>query len=231
MPIQALGFDLDGTLYPAWKMYSASASLAFRYGRFLQAYSKARRILRDPELKLRYENKAEGNPAAFRNAQAGIVADHLSLPIDDVKSMIDTIIYGKVEASFRRVKPYPDLIPCLQALRSAGFTLGILSDLPPGKKLALLGLEEFFACSICSEDSGALKPDRRPFLALASALNRPPSSILYVGNKEAYDIRGARSVGMKTALIGNVRDSKADFSFRRWKDFSAWLLRGEGRSL
>jgi hypothetical protein len=43
-----LGFDLDGTLYPAWKMYGASAGLAFRYGTFLRAFAKARKILRDP---------------------------------------------------------------------------------------------------------------------------------------------------------------------------------------
>ena len=95
----------------------------------------------------------------------------------------------------------------------------------------MLGLDGFFECSLCSEDSGSLKPDRLPFLALAAALDLPPASILYVGNKEDYDIQGARSVGMKTALIGAGRASKADFSFRRWKDFSAWFLEGAGRSL
>jgi putative hydrolase of the HAD superfamily len=231
MPIQALGFDLDGTLYPGWKMYGASAALVFRYGKFLRAFSKARKILRNPDLKIRYETGPVENLAAFRQTQARIVADLLSSPIDDVKSIIDTIIYGKVEASFRMLRPYPDLIPCLETLSSAGLKLGLLSDLPPDRKLGLLGLEGFFTCSVCSEASGALKPDQRPFLALAAALDLPPSSILYVGNKEAYDIRGARSVGMKTALFGSVRGSTADFCFRRWEDFSTWLLSGAARSL
>jgi putative hydrolase of the HAD superfamily len=231
MAIQALGFDLDGTLYPAWKMYSASAGLAFRYARFLQAFAKARKILRDPDQKLRYEYQTEGDRAAFREMQASIVADQIPLPIDTIKTIIDTIIYGKVEESFLNLKPYPDLIPCLKALRSAGFRLGILSDLPPNRKLALMGLEKFFDCSLCSEDFGALKPDSRSFLALASALDLSPSSILYVGNKEAYDIRGARSVGMKTALLGCGKSSAADFCFRHWKDFNSWFFEGSGRSL
>jgi len=231
MPIQALGFDLDGTLYPAWKMYGASASLAFRYGKFLRAFAEARKILRKPEAGPILGNRPIEDRTAFREVQATLVADLLSLPTDDIKSMIDTIIYEKVEASFRSVKPYPDLLSCLKALSSAEFTLGILSDLPPEKKLKLLGVDGFFACSICSEDSGALKPDRRPFLALAASLGLPPSSILYVGNKEDYDIRGAHSVGMKTALIGSGRDSAADFRFRRWEEFCRWFLSGPGRSL
>ncbi|MDD3819762.1 MAG: HAD family hydrolase [Spirochaetales bacterium] len=229
MAIQALGFDLDGTLYPAWKMYGASAGLAFRYGTFLRAFAKARKILRDPGLMLRYENGAVENLAAFRDLQARIVAERLSSSIGDIKSLIDTIIYGKVEESFHSLQPYPDLIPCLEALRSAGFKLGLLSDLPPERKLSLMGLDRFFHRSLCYEDSGSLNPDRRPFLALAAALDLPPASILYVGNKEAYDIRGARSVGMKTALLGSGRGSEADFCFRRWKDFNNWFFEGAGR--
>ena len=78
MAIQALGFDLDGTLYPAWKMYGASAGLAFRHGKFLQAFARARKLLRNPDAIPSIKNAAVKDKAAFREIQAKIVADQLS---------------------------------------------------------------------------------------------------------------------------------------------------------
>jgi FMN phosphatase YigB (HAD superfamily) len=89
-----------------------------------------------------------------------------------------------------------------------------------------MGLERFFHRSLCSEDSGSLKPDRRTFSSPRGGPSiSPPPRSSSVGNKEAYDIRGARSVGMKTALLGSGRGSEADFCFRRWKDFNNWFFR------
>jgi len=232
MALHALGFDLDGTLYPAWKMYSASAGLALRHGAFLQAFGKARKALRK-------SNPAQPNLGSgsqegleeFRQRQASLVASILNLDLATTTSLIDEVIYGKVEQKFSRIRPFKGLVPFLENLGASGFRLGLLSDLPPKNKLILMGLDAYFHCALCSEAFGTLKPDGRPFLALADALGEKPESILYVGNKEAYDIRGARSVGMKTALLGHSPNSTADFSFRRWEELSAWLFKGPGHTL
>ncbi len=232
MALRALGFDLDGTLYPAWRMYSASAYLALHHGAFLRAFGQARKALRK-------SNPAQQNPGSisqeslkeFRQRQAFLVASILNLDFATTTSLIDEVIYGKVEQSFSRIQPFKGLVPFLENLGASGFRLGLLSDLPPKKKLTLMGLDSYFHCALCSEDSGTLKPDGRPFLALADALGEQPESILYVGNKEAYDVKGAKSVGMKTALLGRSSNSVADFSFRRWEELSAWLFEGPGHTL
>ena len=100
----------------------------------------------------------------------------------------------------------------------------MLSDLPPKTKIRLLGLEEYFDLVLCSEDFGALKPDPRPFSALAAGFGLEPETILYVGNKREYDIAGAKSLGMKTAFIGRREDPEADFSFTKWEDLKRWIL-------
>lgn len=244
MGIKAVGFDLDGTLYPAWRMYAVSIDIGMRHPRFLGAFGEARKVLRRRQASA-YGSAAGGasggaadkNTAAwraadedaagskiFRQRQAELVAGFLGIDSASAFRAIDAIIYSTVEKKFASIRPYAGAADCLAALRGAGLRLGLLSDLPPTKKIELLGLGSYFDFLLCSEDFGALKPDPRPFRALAERFGAEPDSILYVGNKRHYDIKGAKAAGMRTAFIGRRPLPEADFSFRSWSDLAPWVL-------
>jgi putative hydrolase of the HAD superfamily len=226
--IKAVGFDLDGTLYPGWLMYLYSAGIGLRHPRLLRAFGSARRAIRFGEGKKPEDRSKDDEDVLrnFRTAQASIVAKSLSSDPGRTARAIDEIVYSAIENKFRHIKPYGGVPLCLRTLRASGLRLGLLSDLPPFRKIELMGLRPYFDTVLCSEHSGALKPSPLPFSALAEGLRVRPEEILYVGNKYEYDIVGARMAGMKTALIGfGKKGQDPDFSFLRWEDLTDWVLR------
>lgn len=217
--IKAVGFDLDGTLYPAWLMYAISADIGIRHPRLLRAYSTARRVMRSKEF------SAGADPSEpFKARQASIIARSLGADPKTVARAIDTTIYAVIENRFCLIRPFKGAAACLGSLREAGLKLGLLSDLPPEKKISLMGLNGFFDSMLCSEDFGALKPDPRPFTALAQALATAPETILYVGNNKEYDILGAKAAGMQTAQVSRRKNPAADFTFQAWDELRDWVL-------
>lgn len=228
--IKAVGFDLDGTLYPGKLMYLFSADLALRHPALLSAYGKARRALHaEARLDMAAAAAAAPDPSRpFRARQAALIAASLGIGEAEAARAVDQVIYAAMAERFRFIKPFSGVLPCIEALRKSGLRLGLLSDLPPPRKTELLGLEGRFDTLLCSEDSGALKPSRKPFLALAEALGVEPRSILYVGNKREFDIEGARAAGMMSALMGRGDVPEADFVFHRWDALAKWILERSG---
>jgi putative hydrolase of the HAD superfamily len=226
--IKAVGLDLDGTLYPAWLMYAVSADIGIRHPLLLRAFGAARRAARQGGADPTPDNASAEKPlspsSAFKTRQAAIVAKSLGASPAKIAESLDTIVYKAIEYRFGLIRPFKGAAACLSALRAAGLPLGLLSDLPPSKKLELLGFGGYFDLVLCAEDFGALKPDPRPFFALSKGFGIEPESILYVGNKREYDIVGAKGAGMKTALIGKGKQHEADFAFTKWEDLTTWIL-------
>lgn len=219
MALKAVGFDLDGTLYPGWALYIRSIDLGLRNARLLAAYGKARLTLREGSV-------AAGSLERFRLSQAEMVAALLGNGTGaEYVPVLERLIYRQIENRFVSIKPFKGVANCLEALRAHGLRLGLLSDLPPWRKLEFLGLDKFFDVIHCSEDAGALKPHPASFLKLAAALGVQTSEMAYVGNKREYDIVGAGNLGMKTALRTRTPHNEADFlSFSNWKKLEDWLL-------
>lgn len=207
-------------------MYLVSADLALRHPALLSAYGAARRTLHAEAAAAQPEARDPARP--LRDRQAALIAASMGIEEAEAARAVEQVIYAAIAERFRFIKPFRGVLPCLEALRSSGLRLGLLSDLPPPRKTALLGLEGRFDAILCSEDSGALKPSRKPFLALAEALGAEPSSILYVGNKREFDIEGAKAAGMMAALMGRGNAPEADFVFRRWEELTAWILERTG---
>lgn len=219
MALKAIGFDLDGTLYPGWALYLRSIDLGLRNIRLLAAYGKAR-------LELRQDSDPVQNLELFRQTQADMVAVLLGKGTGaEYAPLLEKIIYRQVENRFGSIKPYAGVAHCLQSLKAAGIRIGLLSDLPPWRKLEYLGLDRFFDVIHCSEDSGALKPHPASFLKLADSLGVEPREMVYVGNKLEYDVVGSSNVGMKAALRTRRFYGNADFlAFSDWEKLETWLL-------
>ncbi len=221
--IDAVAFDIDGTLYPAFRLYRRLPFYFLKNLSFFSAFNKVRRILHD----CRTEILPGDNPGeAFRKKQAELLAEEMGISTGEAAEKIRSIIYDGLKPFFLNMKPFPFIHEVFSGLKTAGIKTGILSDFPPEQKGSVWGLSGYCDAVLSSEETGALKPSGTPFRALASSLGIPPERILYVGNSLKSDIRGASAAGMKTACILSPFDffnmkkkSACDIYFYSYRQF------------
>jgi putative hydrolase of the HAD superfamily len=218
----AVAFDLDGTLYPNYRLNIRLIPFILRDLPLLAAFGRARGRLREKPRDLFLPGED------FYDAQARIMASFLkkSNPAE-LREKVDRLIYRGWESHFTRIKLYPQVKETLNRLRQGGLKTALLSDFPPERKLETLGLGGLWDQVLCSETLGALKPDPLPFENLARSLGLEASRILYVGNSLSYDIRGAKNAGLMTAFITpwrRRRPAEADFVFFSYRKLGQYVL-------
>jgi len=149
------------------------------------------------------------------------------------KGLVDYKLLATAITAYRRektkyMKPYPNVIPTLKKLKSKGIKLAILSDAPRLQayiRLADLGLLDYFDPIVTLEDTGKRKPHPAPFKKILSELKLKPQEVLMVGDAPQWDIKGAKQVGMKTALAmyglvdhANAKKIRADYEISDIKE-------------
>lgn len=227
MAYKAIGFDIDGTLYPSFRLNRALLGFGLRNYAYLKAFSAVRRELRDLALSQEYRSSPPGDIMEFHGFQASLVARRLGLDEETVAPRVENLFYREIPECFTRVRPFRGLKKALRQLKDAGFRLGALSDFPGERKLELMGLDEFFPVTMTSEETGFLKPDPKPMQVLARRLGVAAHELLYVGNSEEYDVASAKAVGAGAAYLRPLfgRDAvDADYSFRRYDRLVEWIL-------
>ncbi|MDR1587218.1 MAG: HAD family hydrolase [Treponema sp.] len=240
--IKAVAFDLDGTLYPNYRLNIRLVPFLLKEWRLLWAFGRARSIMRAGREKTT-ESAALGKPAEngnFYENQARLTAGILKSDPLVTGEKIERLIYRGWEPLFRKIRLFPHARETLNLLRAAGFKTGLLSDFPPETKIEHLGIAGLWDAVLCSERVGVLKPDPRPFEKLAAALSLAPEQILYVGNSFRFDVAGAKRAGMKAAwLRGKLQGKRtppagmdagtggavfADFSFFDYRQLREYVL-------
>ncbi len=216
MQLRAVAFDVDGTLYPNSLMYLASTPFFLSRVRLITNFRAVRHELR----RVRPIDD-------FYATQSSMLAQRLGVSAEEAGTIIDRRIYRDWEQVLKVVPAFPGVRSLVAQLRNAGFRLGVLSDFPLGEKLHRLGLDGLWDVRVSSETVGYLKPNPEPFQALLDELGTGAEETLYIGNNYAYDIEGARALGMRTAHIRvkPLRSSKADLSFFWYKRLANWLIK------
>ncbi len=194
--IEAIAFDIDGTLYPNRSFYWRIVPFLLRHWRFLAEFGRVRREIRVWQAAHPGETHAD-----FLGWQAELLARRLGVTPSVARSLADRLIYEGWRPVFERVRPFPGVREAFVAFGAAGLPVGILSDFLPSQKGSIWGLDALSDVILGSEETGALKPSAVPFVALAGALGVAPDRILYVGNSVASDVVGASAAGMKTACV------------------------------
>jgi putative hydrolase of the HAD superfamily len=222
----AVGFDLDGTLYPNYRLNIRLGPFILRELSLFIALGKARGILHGTGgLPPRLSSGDRGEE--FYDFQARLMAPLLKASPVAVREKTERLIYRGWESLFKNIAPFSGVRECLAGIRAGGCKLGVLSDFPPEKKLEHLGLGGFWDAVLCSELTGSLKPAALPFIELAGRLGCPPERILYVGNSRRYDVLGAKQAGMKAALISwpfKRSCPEADFVFSDYRKLVRFVL-------
>ncbi len=188
--VTVIAFDIDGTLYPAWRLYVRVIPYFISHLGFFLHYNRVRKILH-----------CTAPLPDFFEYQSRLLALELDCTVDEAKGKIKTIIYDGLRPYFNRIKPFKGMTETVSAFKNAGYKIALLSDFPPAQKGGIWGVVPYCDLIIGTEDIGALKPSLYPFGIMARLLDVPQNKILYVGNSVKYDVKGAKAAGMQAAYL------------------------------
>jgi putative hydrolase of the HAD superfamily len=98
---------------------------------------------------------------------------------------------------------FPDTPQLLQTLKSTGFTLGLVSNRsrPCQEECENLGLLKYFDFAYVAAEVDAWKPNPQIFDRALSLIDSWPERIIYVGDNYYADIMGARNAGLQSVLL------------------------------
>jgi putative hydrolase of the HAD superfamily len=187
--VRRLGADPAPGLQQAWWEAEDRHLHAWRLG-LITFDEQRRRRLRDVLSLLAGEHGGQRNDA----------------PGDDELDDVFEIYLRAYEAAWCL---FPEVLRVLDAVRSAGLPVGLLtngSERQQERKLAMTGIRERFDVVCTSEALGVAKPNPAAFAALCSRLGRPPREVLFVGDDYEVDIVAARAAGLHTLFVDRSGD-------------------------
>lgn len=193
MPVKALVFDVEGTLFK-----SKSLTDAYR-NQVLKLVSEKRGLDGESLLKevrrvvseLRKEGYDQRPPST-------LIAERLGLTREEFYKAIESV------DPTRHVDPDPRLVSALRELKKT-FKLAVLTNLSRRSLLGVfkaLGLsEELFDVILTADELEHLKPHPSAFTRVIEELKVSPGEAVMVGDIVASDLAPAKSLGMKTVLV------------------------------
>jgi len=218
--IEAVAFDIDGTLYRDHSLNIRVLPHIISHSRFFLSYNKTRKDMH------KFSGKSN-----FHTFQMELLAKRLKCSPEEAELKVKNTVHDGLKKYFARMKPCSGVVDLIADLKKQGLKIALLSDLPPSQKGDIWGIKELCDVMLWTEDAGALKPSAIPFQKMVEQLNVPAEKILYVGNNHKYDVIGAKNAGMKTAWIVNPiaaklgkKSKEADITFGRYKQLRNKLL-------
>jgi putative hydrolase of the HAD superfamily len=205
--IKAVFFDFYGTL-AGWepaageiqRAAAAAEGLAVDAGAIERAYLTANALLdRENAVRRIGSRTPEERYAFFAEYERTL----LSTAGYDASETLAAAIWARVRSTPKGMALYPDALPALEALRDAGFTLGVISnmgtDLPDN--LAALGVDRFASVSVSSGEVGVAKPHREVFWTALRKAGVEASEALHVGDGYESDVLGATRAGLQALFL------------------------------
>lgn len=110
---------------------------------------------------------------------------------------------------------FDDAMPALEAVRSAGVQVALLTNGKRDQQLSKLrrtSLLHLVGEVWATDDLGAAKPDPTTYLTVCRSLKVPPSHAVYVGDNFAHDVEGAVAAGLQAIYLD--RDDRGPRSYR-----------------
>lgn len=199
MPIKAILFDKDGTLFDfekTWNAWSLSVIHHFSEG----DASVASRIADAIGFDLKEECFHPDSPviAGTNREAAELISSSLGDPdVDQVEA------YLAESALNAPLAPAVPLVPLMQRFRAKGLKLGVVTnDTQQGAQHHLRAAEalELFDFVVGHDSGVGAKPDPDPLLAFAQQVQINPKDIAMVGDS-THDLIAGRRAGMKTVGV------------------------------
>lgn len=101
------------------------------------------------------------------------------------------------------LRAYPEVEGVLQALRSRGYRLGVVSNWSWNleERIRQAGLDGYFDVLMPSACAGCDKPHPMIFQRALQALGVPPARAIHIGDSYEADVIGARRAGMEAVWL------------------------------
>ena len=101
---------------------------------------------------------------------------------------------------------YPETESVLEILKEREFKLGVVSNATDLVRRVFdnLGLTKYFDFLVISDEVGVRKPSPKIFHLAMEMAGTSPGRSLFVGDKLATDVAGAKRVGMNAVLVDRV---------------------------
>jgi HAD superfamily hydrolase (TIGR01549 family) len=193
-PVEAVAFDLDGTLVD-WIASKRKACRAA--GRALRKAGLDRPV--DAIVEDLFETTLEVG-IEFDGVVAAYLVDELGYVDDDLREPAQ-VAWDRAE---RDVDAFPGVREALAALRQQGYELAIVTDAPgpmARKRLDATGLDRFVDHVLTRDDHPGGKSGPEPFLDLLDRMGKDPEEVAMVGDNPARDVRHARTLGLATVRV------------------------------
>lgn len=217
MALKAVIFDLDNTLFDFNTAHKLGLEEMAQYGesrfgvpaeRFLQAYE-----LVDIQLK-----KEQPLVAACHNRMiiAQRMLEMLGLPSLVTPLELYETYWGAI---IRTIKPYDGVTELLSRLKRKRIRTGIVTDMTvhiQHRKIAALGLSEYFDVMVSSEEAGVEKPNPKIFHDCLHKLKVRPRESVFIGDSFERDVCGAHAAGMMPFWLNGSGKAapKVDFAYK-----------------
>ena len=138
-----------------------------------------------------------GGEAAFRDLLGSGLRRQLAL------AGRDPVLAEDALALLTTMPAYLDAPAALEALRGVGLELGVLTQSSAEAADAVLrfaGLRDRMAIVLSAPESGAFKPDPRPYRMALERIGAPPDDVAFVA-AHWWDVAGAKRAGLRTVWI------------------------------
>jgi phosphoglycolate phosphatase len=183
LKIRSVTFDLDGTLLDTIADLAAACdAMMIELGRLPHGVEKVRRFVGKGMAVLveRCLTTPEGAPDADLLARAIAIFRH-----------------HYTELNGREAREYPGVRQGLEAFRTLGLPLGVVTNKPAaftGPLLEYAGLADFFIVSVSGDTTANKKPHPEPILHACKILGVRPEENLHIGDSD-NDLLAARAAG------------------------------------
>lgn len=109
-----------------------------------------------------------------------------------------------IETHYYKREMRPEIPPVLESIKNLGLKIGLISNVcsrgQVPQNLEAYGIRNYFDPIVLSSEYGRRKPDPAIFHYAARLANVPTSECVYIGDRIARDIVGARKAGFKYAI-------------------------------
>ncbi|MFB0562364.1 MAG: HAD family hydrolase [Candidatus Lokiarchaeia archaeon] len=198
MEVEALVFDLEGTLYNSKELVNEWRLQVFKLIGEKTGMSEEK-ILKE-FLKIVEELKGQG----FRRPPVSMIVERVGISREDLYKAIESVDPSKF------IQPDPKLRETLEDMREK-WRLAMLTNLSRKSTLNILRAldldSDIFDPLVTASEMKKGKPDPEPFRRISEELGLEPSSIMMVGDSISSDLAPAKKVGMRTALISEKETS------------------------
>ena len=187
--VKGVLFDLDGTLYDLDKMQKIMRRKILFH--LITKPWKYQEILLVYYFRKDRKNSAGAYVPDLNMAQYSWLQKRFDLPL---KKLIVSIEKWMFELPLEHLEAlaFPSIYPFLALLKAKKIPFGVHSDLPLGKKLAVLKVQPNFQSDATDQDINSLKPHPGAIKVFAKKLKIQPEEVLVLGDKKELDGKMAK---------------------------------------